>query len=72
LILLDLAKLVQVVDFVGFGPARPSCSALRSVAQVIPDTKTNALRPIVLDTVVKGATISTDESNSYDLLKRDG
>jgi transposase len=44
----------------------------RIETQVVPDTKTNTLRPIVLDTVEKGSTISTDESNSYNLLKRDG
>lgn len=44
----------------------------RMVARVVPDAKTVTLRPIVLETVARGATISTDELRSYGLLTKDG
>ena len=40
--------------------------------EVIPDTKKVTLRAIVNETVEKGSTVSTDELNSYGLLKGDG
>ncbi|MBA3526792.1 MAG: IS1595 family transposase [Sphingomonas sp.] len=44
----------------------------RMVARVVPDAKTVNLRPIVLETVETGATVSTDELRSYGLLTSDG
>jgi transposase len=44
----------------------------RIEAKVVADTKKETLRAVVLDTVAKGSTVSTDESNSYGLLKGDG
>jgi transposase len=44
----------------------------RIVTRVVPDAKTVTLRPIVLDTVARGTTISTDELRSYGLLTSDG
>jgi transposase len=44
----------------------------RIETQIIPDVKTSTLRPIVLESVEKGATVSTDELAAYNLLKRDG
>ena len=44
----------------------------RIETRVIPDTKTATLRPIVLESVKKGATVSTDETGAYNLLKGDG
>ena len=41
----------------------------RVVTEVIPDVKTKTIKPIVLDTIEPGATISTDELSSYNLLK---
>jgi transposase len=37
-----------------------------------PNVQTATLRPIVLDSVEKGSTISTDEMAGYNLLKGDG
>jgi transposase len=44
----------------------------RIETQIIPDVKTSTLRPIVIKSVEKGATISTDELSAYSLLKGDG
>jgi transposase-like protein/ribosomal protein L37AE/L43A len=44
----------------------------RVETKVIPDVKTATLRPIVLESVEKGSTVSTDELAAYNLLKRDG
>ena len=44
----------------------------RMVARVIPDAKTTSLRPIVLEHVAPGTTVSTDELRSYGLLTKDG
>jgi transposase-like protein len=44
----------------------------RIETRVIPDTKTATLRPIVLKSVEKGSTVSTDELAAYSLLKGDG
>src|SRR3954452_13418940 len=44
----------------------------RLVTQVIPDVSTATLKPIVLDTVEEGATVSTDQLRSYNLLKNYG
>jgi transposase-like protein len=44
----------------------------RTVARVIPDVKTRSIRPIVNETIAKGATVSTDELKSYTLLTDDG
>jgi transposase len=44
----------------------------RMVARVVPDAKTVSLRPIVLETVEPGTTVSTDELRSYGLLTKDG
>lgn len=44
----------------------------RTVARIIPDVKTKTIRPIVLDTIEPGSTISTDELKSYNLLTNDG
>ena len=44
----------------------------RIETKIIPDVKTATLRPIVLESVEKGATVSTDELAAYNLLKRDG
>ena len=42
------------------------------VAKVVPNARTVSLRPIVLDHVAKGTTVSTDELRSYGLLTKDG
>ena len=42
------------------------------VAKVVPNVRTVSLRPIVLDHVAKGTTVSTDELRSYGLLTKDG
>jgi transposase len=42
----------------------------RMVARVVPDAKTVSLRPIVLENVERGATVSTDELRSYGLLRQ--
>jgi len=39
---------------------------------IIPNVQTATLRPIVLDSVEKGSTVSTDELAAYKLLKGDG
>ena len=39
---------------------------------IIPNVKTATLRPIVLESVEKGSTVSTDELAAYNLLKGDG
>jgi transposase-like protein len=44
----------------------------RMVARVVPDAKTVSLRPIVLENVEPGSTVSTDELRSYGLLTKDG
>jgi transposase len=44
----------------------------RMVARVVPNVKTATLRPIVLETVAPGSTVSTDELRSYGLLTKDG
>ncbi len=44
----------------------------RMVARVVPDAKTASLRPIVLENVERGTTVSTDELRSYGLLTKDG
>jgi transposase len=44
----------------------------RIETRIVPDVKTASLRPIVLETVQKGATVSTDELAAYSLLKSDG
>jgi transposase len=50
-----------------------ACRAWRPhVARVVPDAKTVSLRPIVLENVERGTTISTDELRSYGLLTKDG
>jgi transposase-like protein len=41
-------------------------------AKVVPNAKTVSLRPIVLENVERGSTISTDELRSYGLLTNDG
>jgi len=41
----------------------------RVVTEVIPDVKTRTIKPIVLETIEPGTTISTDELRSYILLK---
>lgn len=41
-------------------------------AKVVPNAKTISLRPIVLENVERGSTISTDELRSYGLLTKDG
>jgi transposase len=40
--------------------------------QVIPDVKKATLRGIINQTVERGSIVSTDELNSYNLLKGDG
>lgn len=40
----------------------------RTVAQVIPNTKMKTIKPIVLETIEEGTTVSTDELLSYGLL----
>jgi transposase-like protein len=40
----------------------------RTVAQVIPNTKMKTIKPLVLETIEPGATVSTDELLSYGLL----
>lgn len=44
----------------------------RMIAKVIPNNRTASLRPIVLDNVEPGSTVSTDELRSYGLLEKDG
>ena len=44
----------------------------RIETRIIPDIKTATMRPIVLESVEKGSTVSTDELTSYNLLKGDG
>lgn len=44
----------------------------RMIARVVPDAKTVSLRPIVLENVERGTTVSTDELRSYGLLTKDG
>ena len=44
----------------------------RVETKVIPDVKTATMRPIVLESVEKGSTVSTDELSAYNLLKKDG
>ena len=44
----------------------------RMVARVVPNARTVSLRPIVLETVAPGSTVSTDELRSYGLLTKDG
>ncbi|RNJ51903.1 IS1595 family transposase [Methylocystis hirsuta] len=44
----------------------------RIVTKVIPDVRKETLRGVVLDTVEKGAVVSTDELYSYGLLTGDG
>ena len=44
----------------------------RMVARVVPNVRTASLRPIVLENVVPGSTVSTDELRSYGLLTKDG
>jgi transposase-like protein/predicted RNA-binding Zn-ribbon protein involved in translation (DUF1610 family) len=44
----------------------------RIVARVVPDARTVSLRPIVLENVERGSTVSTDELRSYGLLSSDG
>jgi transposase-like protein len=44
----------------------------RMVARVVPDATTATLRPIVLETIEPGTTISTDEFRAYSLLTSDG
>lgn len=43
----------------------------RMVARVVPNARTVSLRPIVLENVAPGATVSTDELRSYGLLTKD-
>ena len=40
--------------------------------EIIPNVQTATLRPIVLESVEKGSTVSTDELAAYKLLKGDG
>lgn len=44
----------------------------RIETKIIPDVQTATLRPIVLNSVEKGSTVSTDELAAYKLLKGDG
>jgi transposase-like protein len=44
----------------------------RMIARVVPNARTVSLRPIVLENVTPGSTISTDELRSYGLLTKDG
>ncbi len=44
----------------------------RMIARVVPDARTVSLRPIVLENVERGTTVSTDELRSYGLLTKDG
>lgn len=44
----------------------------RIKTRVVPNARTVSLRPIVLETVAPGTTISTDELRSYGLLTKDG
>lgn len=44
----------------------------RIIARVVPDAKTDSLRPIVLETVARGTIVSTDEHRSYRLLTKEG
>ena len=44
----------------------------RIETKIIPNVQTATLRPIVLDSVEKGSTVSTDELAAYKLLKSDG
>ena len=44
----------------------------RIETRIIPNVKTATIRPIVEEAVEKGSIVSTDESNSYNLLEREG
>jgi transposase len=44
----------------------------RVVTEVIPNVKTTTIKPVVLETVEPGTTISTDELRSYNLVKDHG
>ncbi len=44
----------------------------RIETKVIQNVKTSTMRPIVLESVEKGSTVSTDELSAYNLLKSDG
>ena len=44
----------------------------RIETRIVPDVRTASLRPVVLETVQKGSTVSTDELAAYSLLKGDG
>lgn len=44
----------------------------RIETRIVSDVKTAALRPVVLESVQKGSTVSTDELAAYNLLKNDG
>jgi len=44
----------------------------RIETRIVPDVKTATLPPVVLESVQKGATVSTDELAAYSLLKGDG
>jgi transposase len=44
----------------------------RIETKIIPNVQTATLRPIVLESVEKGSTVSTDEMAGYNLLKGDG
>lgn len=47
------------------------CSG-RIETRIIPDTRKDTLRGVLLDSVEKGSTVSTDELSGYNLLKGDG
>lgn len=44
----------------------------RTVTQVVPNVKLETLRAVTLANVAPGTVVTTDELNSYNLLKRDG
>jgi len=44
----------------------------RIETKIIPDVKTSTLRPVVIQSVEKGSTVSTDELSAYNLLKGEG
>jgi transposase len=44
----------------------------RTIAEVIPNVKLETLREVVTRTVVKGSAVSSDELQSYKLLRKDG
>ena len=44
----------------------------RIETQIVPNVRTESLRPVVLKSVEKGSTVSTDELAAYSLLKGDG